>query len=322
MLSGDNSIINQAGNAKTQTDVAGEKEIIQIAAVGAMGKSKYGDIDETYFTNELEKNNATVTKSGSKYKVSFTNGRQYTVDQEGNVKEKNPNELEVEDLNGSFLGADVEYSGYDASYLGGWRIFYATEEETFIISTETINSNIEFGSSNSIPLVSKNKDTTYTGSFDIANSKYGRTWNKIWVVDQIHQSTEKINGTNPSSLQGDVQHKAVAYLCDSNNWKNYVVEGLANYAVGGPTIELFIKAWQNRPNGSNIDITGTTDYGYKTIVSSGINKTILSEKDSANIGLYNNGSSYYLASPNYYSAFKDLILVLESENNGIRIGRY
>ena len=38
--------------------------------------------------NELKKNNATVTKSSSKYKVTFLSGRQYTVDQDGNVKEK------------------------------------------------------------------------------------------------------------------------------------------------------------------------------------------------------------------------------------------
>ena len=44
MLSGENSILKQAGNAKSQTDIAEEKEILQTASLAAMGKSKYGDI--------------------------------------------------------------------------------------------------------------------------------------------------------------------------------------------------------------------------------------------------------------------------------------
>ena len=44
MLSGDNGVLKQAGNAKTQTDIAGEKEIIDLAVAHAMDKSKYGDI--------------------------------------------------------------------------------------------------------------------------------------------------------------------------------------------------------------------------------------------------------------------------------------
>ena len=148
MLSGDNSIINQAGNAKTQTDIAGEKEIIDLAVAHAMGKSKYGDIDETYFTNELEKNNATVTKSGSKYKVTFTSGRQYTVDQDGNVKEKNPNTMDISEIfeNGrTYFGLNV--TNYNQtlddslSYIN-WQLFYAgaldgeTEERIYLISKE------------------------------------------------------------------------------------------------------------------------------------------------------------------------------------------
>ena len=35
-------ILKQAGNARTQTDIEGEKEIINLAVFGAMNKSKYG----------------------------------------------------------------------------------------------------------------------------------------------------------------------------------------------------------------------------------------------------------------------------------------
>lgn len=88
LLSGNNSVLTQTENAKTQHETSNEKEILDLAVAHAMGNSKHGNIDETSFTNELEKNNATVAKSGSKYKVTFTSGRQYTVDQDGNVKQE------------------------------------------------------------------------------------------------------------------------------------------------------------------------------------------------------------------------------------------
>ena len=56
--------------------------------------------------------------------------------------------LTAADLNGDLLGKEVDYSGYSASYSDGWRVFYATDEETFIISTDTIDSNIAFDGDN------------------------------------------------------------------------------------------------------------------------------------------------------------------------------
>ena len=150
MLSGDNGILGQAGNAKTQTDIAGEKEIIDLAVLHAAGKSKYGDIDETYFKNELEKNNATAIKKGSKYKVTFSSGRQYEVDQDGNVKEKkvNPNALEISELNenaSTYFGWDViNYAETLPENLQDteWQLFYAGDKKIYIISKGYIKNTL------------------------------------------------------------------------------------------------------------------------------------------------------------------------------------
>ena len=147
-------ILKQAGNARTQTDIEGEKEIINLAIVGAMNKSKYGDIDETYFTNELEKNGAEVTKSGSKFKVTFPSERQYNVDQAGNVKEKkvNPNALEISELSenaSTYFGWDViNYAETLPEELRDteWQLFYAgeldgeTEERIYLISKRYVKN--------------------------------------------------------------------------------------------------------------------------------------------------------------------------------------
>ena len=87
MLLGDNSIINQAGNAKTQTDIAQEKEILEQATVVAMGKSKYGNIEKQYLDSELSKyseiDGTENVEDG--IEVTFKSGRAYIVDAEGNV---------------------------------------------------------------------------------------------------------------------------------------------------------------------------------------------------------------------------------------------
>ena len=90
MLSGDNSIIKQAVNAKTQTDIAQEKEILEQATVVAMGKSKYGNVEKDYLDEELNKTpgsenyNSKSTKKG--IIVTYTtSGRSYIIDTDGNI---------------------------------------------------------------------------------------------------------------------------------------------------------------------------------------------------------------------------------------------
>ncbi|MBR1539777.1 MAG: Ig domain-containing protein, partial [Clostridia bacterium] len=90
ILSGKKGILRQAENAETQKDISEEKEIINLAVIHATEKSQSGYIDETHFTDELEKKNATVTKSGSNFKVTFPSERQYIVDQAGNLTEYKP----------------------------------------------------------------------------------------------------------------------------------------------------------------------------------------------------------------------------------------
>ena len=49
-ITGDNGIIGNAGQAKEETEIANEKEIVEKATVQAMGNNKYGNIVE----NELQ----------------------------------------------------------------------------------------------------------------------------------------------------------------------------------------------------------------------------------------------------------------------------
>ena len=88
MLSGDNGILKQAGNAKKQTNIAEEKEILEQSTILAMGKSKYGDIDKNKLDAELSKYSGIddTQETDEGIEVTFSSGRTYLVDVDGNVE--------------------------------------------------------------------------------------------------------------------------------------------------------------------------------------------------------------------------------------------
>ena len=136
MLSGDNGILKQAGNAKTQTDIAEEKEILQTASLAAMGKSKYGDITKEKLDNELDNNIGNENYSSELVEngisVTFKNSeRTYIIDYNGNVEKAAPkiavdeNSLTITNTDGSSItkgqveqGTALKIS-FNASVKGG-----------------------------------------------------------------------------------------------------------------------------------------------------------------------------------------------------------
>ena len=88
-LTGDNGLIQNAGNAKEQAEIANEKEILEQAAIVAMGKNKRGDITKTNLDKELDKTpgsgNYSSEDTEEGIKVAFKSNRNYLIDKEGNV---------------------------------------------------------------------------------------------------------------------------------------------------------------------------------------------------------------------------------------------
>ena len=121
-LTGDNSLINQAGEAKEEAEVASEKEAIDNATIEAMGKNKYGNLEEGEFQNALDSQTggkAEVTDIGNSFEVYFTDSRRYyEVDSDGNIGDSSmavtdpyPGDI-TKDENGETLTGDSEESAY------------------------------------------------------------------------------------------------------------------------------------------------------------------------------------------------------------------
>ena len=88
-ITGSNGIIGQAQSAKEETEIANEKEIIDISTVEAMGKNNRGNLEEEEFQSAIDKHTsekADVTDIGEEFEVLFEeSNRYYTVDKNGNI---------------------------------------------------------------------------------------------------------------------------------------------------------------------------------------------------------------------------------------------
>ena len=89
-ITGDNGIIGNAGQAKEETEIANEREIVEKATVQAMGNNKYGNIEEDELQDELDKETGEgktdATDIGEEFEVVFIDSkRYYIVDKDGNV---------------------------------------------------------------------------------------------------------------------------------------------------------------------------------------------------------------------------------------------
>ena len=92
-LTGNNGIINQTQNAKEQTEIADEKERIDLSTVGAVGKEPRGELKRNYFNDELTEH---IGQEGKDYSLSESENapfiveyldskRSYLVDEDGNI---------------------------------------------------------------------------------------------------------------------------------------------------------------------------------------------------------------------------------------------
>ena len=89
-LTGENGILTRATDAKEQTEIADEKETIQLAYAGAVAEKRgTGDVTATDLNNEFTTNGRTdVNSSGENpITVTFDSGRSYTIDADGNISD-------------------------------------------------------------------------------------------------------------------------------------------------------------------------------------------------------------------------------------------
>ena len=92
-LNGDSGIIKKSKEAKEQTEISEEKEVVDRATVQAMGNNKKGELIENELKEQLDKiassGKTEVTDTGEEFEILFKeSNRYYIVDEEGNILEQ------------------------------------------------------------------------------------------------------------------------------------------------------------------------------------------------------------------------------------------
>lgn len=114
-LTGKNGILTQAGNAKEQTEIGSEKEIVEIAALAVSMADRGNNITKSNLQKELDKltgeNETEVIEDDKDFIVKFIKSdRYYKVDNRGTVN--GPIEIKLDSTPGELDGLGTEENPY------------------------------------------------------------------------------------------------------------------------------------------------------------------------------------------------------------------
>ena len=335
MLSGNNGILKRAGDARHDTTVAQEKEQVELAYVSAAVKNLGGNVTGQNLQDELDvsvgENKTTVTGT-STLKVKFEDTQNiYKVSQDGKVEKKNsnPNVLEISELNenaSTYFGWDVinyaETLDSSLDYME-WQLFYAgaldgeTEERVYLISKEYVRNTDLPAKNGAIPIAIN--DSAYQAKFS-AYQDYVSSIND-GILPEYTGGSNLITELKIKKLNNDYfkdytstnpNMRAVAYMLDVTTWSPFATsnKGYAEYAIGGPTIELLFKAYNKYKRVNyEADAISVSGYQIRKTASDSFTDTIYSaidndvttgtnKKDSPySVSSSNLANGYWLASP-------------------------
>ena len=245
-LTGDNGILNQAGKAKDKTTEAESIERVQVEVAGSYG------LDGTIDKDQLNKNlgNIAGLKIGEsnfggenivkELPVTVTlNGYDIEINSNGGV-EKIPEIIAKIRANPqAYYGKKVKnYNANGKTY----KIFYVDKDNYFKDGYNTIYLKADFSGSVSC-------STSYDASQTLI-----KKMNPLWATkgNTVAAKTTTISNEN---------EQAAAWLCDPSKWTAYCDTDKANYAIGGPSVEMYVKSYNQAYNGitdSNVYTLGAT----------------------------------------------------------------
>ena len=317
MLAGDNSILQKATDAKLNTEKSSIQERIGIAQLAAMtnsnGKLEYENLkleltkefgtEGTDWSITSKANNPwIVTVGNAKYNINQPSGQGITAADIANMTFETT-EAKTEFYQ-NFYGAVVTNyeKTIDTSLDNQWKIFYAgtmgdeTESHIYLIADSYVNytslpSKIMAESSNTTTNSFKQGSTDYKAYFatyqdDPANINDGilLAYTTGAMLESNYATINNIKNLNYSyyhqNYTGESQTnmRAVACMLDTNIWNSFMDNnGKAKYAIGGPTIEMIMKSYNdshgtdygakaNNENGYQITKTAKSDNGWADIM--------------------------------------------------------
>ena len=310
MLTGNNGILQKAETAKESSAEAEGEEKINLAILAVKTQTN-GGFDQKLLQEELKKYGLTGTKGENETTVTV-NEKTYTIDDEGNVTSKET----IKDITAKMVAENPEkYYGLKVTNYTStngqddWRIFYSDGTHIFLITGGYVDLSVENRLDSNTGMTKEGtKYVTYWDPSNIPN---------LQTVSETVKTRFMATGYTLNSYS--INSRCVSTLLNASNWESYKDNnGMAEYAVGGSTIEMWVDSWNKRYPSDKIYCNNTNNTGYYVGTSSNPTSTSidLSAKEGYNNSLYyphhtetsdgNNECLYYLlASP---SAYMDRLL--------------
>ena len=275
MLTGQNGILTQAQNSKQATKKAEVKERAQTDIVGVQTATQSTEISKMalkgilnkYFENvpeEIKSDTEITAKAeygGSKMKVSDIYSGEI-VERYMAADIANATQEDKQNLYGATVTGYTLPSGTKTDV--GWKIFYANNNNIYLIASDYIERNNIPNSTTETGIFTANKPNT--GSSDCARAAY------FTNILGDYAGSSRITDSRLKALNNDYfsknysstnyNMKAVAYMMDATAWNSkFLDSGKAEYAIGGPTIELLFKSY-NEKYGTSYVAGATNSMGY------------------------------------------------------------
>ena len=181
-----------------------------------------------------------------------------------------------------------------------WKVFYATTDRIYLIASDYVHYS-------KLTNAYKNGASCYnTGTYPYSYfwPSGGTSLETTGRQDGIFMATGYTLNSSESNS------KCVSGLLNTNNWKDFVDTNYADYAIGGPTLNMYIASWNAK--GYTTLYTNTNTNGY--YVGTSANPTtysvnMLSDKAGYGDTLYYPHQSEYFGCDGYWlaapSAYQD-----------------
>lgn len=299
-LTGENGILTKANDAKTENVRGVEKEQIALAynavRTDKLSKGDSSKITKEEIQKELKANGITIEAEKISQdeegiiSVEMPGGNKYTMTQTGVITYvgQSTGETENEDtITAEDYGTEV--SNYTAGNMA-WEILYADEENVYLITKGHLTSQT---------LSTSGYNGTSDIVTDLAKAESERQFPAAekWLTG----ITNAINNDSYSNSNDNM--KATEYLLDKNIWSTYADSNYADYAIGGPTLELLSASF--KASGMNEIICTVKGNGYN-----GFNPYNGIASDT----VWNRGTNYWIAAPSrdLHAIGYDLALISSS----------
>ncbi len=302
MIIGDNGIITLSQNAKKETEITDVKEKLQMEVLDKQVKNK-GNIKKVEFIEILGKYFKDVPTEEN-LPEDLTTLILQTKEEYGlyeiNIGEiwngtfnieigENFAEIVTSTNYGDFVDYPIDLNE-DGDTTNDWRIFYNNGTNVFMIAADYVKNN-------SIYL-----DNAGTGM--TIDDTYKLYWNSVPNVQTVEANILSLFKQSWTDYSTNENGRCVSTLLNTNNWDGFVNTSYASYAIGGPTIEMWVASYNAKGDTvlyTNKNITGyyigntegTTDYSYNLSDDARYDDTLYFSHQEG----FNNCTGYWIASP-------------------------